>query len=121
MEADDRIALEEFRPYVLMMNARGLAYQATRDGEPASAVAHVQRGILAIRQHLEDRAQPERIANCEEIRLLRNLGKELTSQVPRDSLMVTRKALQSAIEHERFEEAARLRDELKNIYPHRAL
>lgn len=114
METDDRVALEEFRSYVLMMHARGLAYQSLKDGEAASAVAHVNRGIMMIRAHLEERGQAEAGSKSEEIRLLRNLGKELTFKVPKDSLLLTRKALRDAIKEERFEEAARLRDELRN-------
>ena len=54
---------------------------------------------------------------CEEIRILRGLAREINDKVPRDSLIVTRKALRDAVDQERFEEAARLRDELKNLYP----
>ncbi len=118
MKRRDRTALEEFRPYVLMMHARGLAFQAVGQGEQASALAHVNRGIVAIKSHLEHFGQFDAIEASEEISLLRALSKELEGNMPEDSILVTRKALRTAIEQERFEEAARLRDELKNLYPH---
>ena len=59
----------------------------------------------------------EAAENCEEIRILRSLAREINQKAPSNSLLTTRKALRDAIEHERFEEAARLRDELKNLYP----
>lgn len=115
LEHGDRTALEEFRPYVLMMDARGRAYQAMEEGEPASAIAHVNRGIMHIKAHFEAYGHPELITASEELRILRSLGQRLAEEVPQDSLIVTRRALRAAIEQERFEEAARLRDALKNL------
>lgn len=117
LEAEDRTALEEFRPYVLMMDARARAYQAMEEGEPASALAHVNRGIMGIRAHFEQVGRlAETDETSEELSILRALGTELGERVPKDSLIVTRKALRAAIEQERFEEAARLRDALKTRY-----
>ncbi|MGD2111734.1 MAG: UvrB/UvrC motif-containing protein [Phycisphaerae bacterium] len=116
LEQEDRLALEEFRPYVLMMDARAQAYQASEDGQIASALAHVNRGIMHVKAHYETFHHPEAIHVSEELKILRALARELGSQVPKDSLIVTRKALRDAIEQERFEDAARLRDELKNRY-----
>ena len=116
LEPEDNTVLEEFRPYVLMMDARGRAYQALEQEQVASALAHVNRGIMHIRGHYEARGQGETGASSEELKILRTLGHKLSEQVPPDSLIVTRKALRAAIEQERFEEAARLRDALKTLY-----
>jgi hypothetical protein len=113
LEPADRVFLEEFRPYVLMMDARAQAYQAMEEGETASALAHVNRGIMHIKAHYEAYGQVEAGRNSEELRILRSLGQKLSEEAPKDSLIVTRKALRDAIEQERFEEAARLRDALK--------
>ena len=118
LEPEDRVSLEEFRAYVLMMDARGRAYQALEEGEPASALAHVNRGILAIKTHLESFGQIEAVDRNEELKILRALSQDLNNQVPHDSLIVTRRALRDAIEQERFEEAARLRDTLRGYYKH---
>ncbi len=116
LEPEDRFSLEEFRAHALMMDARARAYHAVEQGEPASALAHVNRGIMSIKSHFERYGRPETAAGSEEIRMLRLLGHELSEQAPKDSLIVTRKALRTAIEQERFEEAARLRDTLKAMY-----
>ncbi len=115
IDPEDRMALEEFRPYVLMMNARAQAYHAMEDGEPSSALAHANRGILDIKAHFERQGRSEAASGSEEIKILRTLASELRGRMPTDSVVVTRKALRTAIEQERFEEAARLRDELKEI------
>lgn len=114
LQGDDRMALEEFRPYVLMMDARARAYQAMEEHEAASALAHVNRGIMAITAHFEQFDQLDAVESSEEIRLLNKLTQELKAQAPKDASVVTRNALRMAIEQERFEEAARLRDALKN-------
>lgn len=114
-EAEDRNALEPFRPYVLMMDARSRAYQALHERQPASALAHVNRGILHIRQVLDQRGESDAVARCEEIKMLRAMASEISSEMPEDSLILTRRALRTAIENEHFEEAARLRDALRNL------
>jgi len=116
-EEEDRIALEEFRPYVRMMHARASAYRSMEEGEPASALAHVNRGILDIRNFFEDAGHPEAFENSEELKILKSLASDLNVQLPADSLISTRRALRAAIEAERFEDAARLRDELHDRYP----
>lgn len=114
-DSDDRACLETFRPYVLMMDARARAYHALQEQQPASALAHVNRGIMHLRTHFDGRGEGD-VESCEEMKMLRALSRELASQMPEDSLVVTRRALRTAIENERFEEAARLRDALKNLH-----
>ncbi len=112
----DRAVLEEFRPYVLMMHSRALAYRALQQGEPASALAHVNRGVLDIRAHFEAAGKSEFIDKAEELKILRTLAKEVEQKLPTNSVVRTRRALRAAIEQERFEEAAQLRDRLKKLY-----
>jgi len=113
LQADDRECLESFRPYVLMMNARAQALQALEEEEHASALAHVNRGLLQIRAHYEERGELEAMEHSEEVKMLRSLAVDLTRQMPNDSLVRTCQALRAALEREQFEEAARLRDVLK--------
>jgi len=115
-EPPDKTVLEEFRAYVLMMHARALAYHALQQDEPASALAHVNRGLLEIRAHFEAQGKADYAEKCEECRILRALAKEVESKLPNNSVVRTRKALRAAIEQERFEEAAQLRDRLRKLY-----
>ncbi|MEK6800043.1 MAG: UvrB/UvrC motif-containing protein [Planctomycetota bacterium] len=117
MEPDDRSAMEEFRAYVVMMQTRGLAYHAMEEEEPASALAHVNRGIMDIRSLFAGTESEARVEEAEEMRILRSLAAELGGKLPRNSLVRTRKALRSAVDQERFEDAARLRDQLKRLFP----
>lgn len=115
-ESDDRLCLESFRPYVLMMDARARAYQAMEGNDPACALAHVNRGIMHIRSHAEEYVRHDDGELGDEVKILTTLGKEIAAKIPKDSLVVTRQALRSAIEQERFEDAAKLRDVLKVRY-----
>lgn len=120
LEAEDRECLQSFRSYVIMMNTRAQALHALEQDEHASALAHVNRGLMQIRALFEDRGQPEAMENCEEVRMLRSMAADLAQQMPKDSLLLTRRALRAAIEREQFEEAARLRDELKTRFNQKA-
>lgn len=116
MEQADRECLESFRPYVLMMRARAQALDALAQAEYASALAHVNRGLLELEAHFEGCGKPDAAQTSEEVKMLRAVGTEVARQMPQDSLVVARKALRAAIEQERFEEAARIRDELKTRF-----
>ena len=115
-DEDDRDGMESYRPYVLMMNARARALQAHEDEEYASALAHINRGIMHIKAFYEEHGILDAGDPPEELSMLRALAAELGQQIPEDSIMVARKALRVAIEREQFEEAARLRDMLNDLY-----
>ena len=115
-EEDDRTCMESYRPYVLMMNARARALLAHENSEYASVLAHINRGIMHIKAFYEEHGVLDAGDPPEELNMLRALATELGQQVPQDSIMVTRKALRAAIEREQFEEAARLRDMLRDLF-----
>ena len=115
-EEEDRTCMELYRPYVLMMNARARALQAHENKEYASALAHINRGIMHIKTFYDEHGLLDGGDLPEELNMLRSLAAELGQQMPPDSIMVTRKALRAAIEREQFEEAARLRDMLNDLY-----
>jgi hypothetical protein len=118
LEPEDRTCMEPYRAYVLMMDARARAHHAISEGQPASALAHINRGIMNLKAYFEqaeDVDTSDETAERDEIRLLRNLAKEVLKHMPEDSVIVTRRALRAAIEEERFEEAAKLRDALRDL------
>ncbi len=118
LEREDQVCLEPYRPYVLMMDARARVYQALAENQPASALAHANRGIMNLKTYFEQYRDPAAVDPDEEgdeVKVLRSLGKEILEQMPENSVIVARKALRAAVEEERFEEAARLRDTLKNL------
>jgi len=114
-DEEDRACLESYRPYVLMMNARSRTLEALDNEEYTSALAHVNRGIMHIKNHFEELGLTEEAESSEELRMLQALAAELNKRLPQDSTTVTQRALRLAIEKEQFEEAARLRDMLQDL------
>jgi hypothetical protein len=112
-ETEDRAAVEPYRPYALMMAARARAYRAQQEKRPESALAHVNRGIIEIRAHYDDHGRGQAAEACEEVRILQHLAQDFTRDIPPDSPVLAQRALREALEDERFEEAARIRDSIK--------
>ncbi|MDX2146756.1 MAG: UvrB/UvrC motif-containing protein [Planctomycetota bacterium] len=50
---DDRSALEQFRPYILMMRTRALASLAMKDQEPKAALFAIDEGIETLRRYFD--------------------------------------------------------------------
>jgi len=119
----DRMRFDQFRPYVTMMHARAVATPFVELGDYPTAVTAVEAGIRDIRTFLEEYGQSEKSDQCAElVQLLRwreELEAKATTLLPapaEDSQLATlRRELAEAVRNERYEEAARLRDELRKI------
>ena len=114
-EDDDRFALEAYRPYILMMHHQCLALAAMNIGDYRSALQHVEGGIRAIRVLFEKHGQAKAWRRCGEIQVLRALRREIHRRLPVDHVRQLKRLLRRAVHLERYEEAARLRDQLSAI------
>jgi len=115
IDPQDRQRLEGFRPYIIMIQVRALFSQALRDGQHTSAFAHVNRGLMDLRAHFEQQDSEQGYEKSDEVRILRDLRTALAANLPLDHPGYLRSELRLALKDERFEEAARLRDELDHI------
>lgn len=113
-EESDRVALERFRPYVLMMRARARASQHMREGEPKAAAVAVDEGLEALRKHYADIGQPQLMERSPEARVLREV-REALSPLPVSQRAELTDRLNRAIAEENYELAAILRDELRGM------
>jgi len=109
---DERPTLEQFRPYIIMMRHRSLAALLARDGEPRAAALTLEHGMEALGALHED---PKSAEQMSEYRSLRELHEAIAPSKPATRKDKLQQALQTAIAEERYEEAARLRDELKHL------
>jgi excinuclease UvrABC helicase subunit UvrB len=116
----DRHVLEQYRPYVIMMRTRARSALELGHNRPKSALAAIQRGIAEIEAYLERYGQAlgapgggESASSSAELAVLRALAKEAESRIPVDPIRKIRQALDQAIQEERYEEAAALRDQLR--------
>ena len=115
---DDRVVLEQFRPYLLMMRARALASEAVTENEADAAVFHIDRGLDELRSLFESSGQAEDFEAATEVQLLRGMRAELMKKLPAGQKTELTRRLQEAIEGENYELAAILRDELNQLKDH---
>ena len=111
----DRRCLEQYRPYIVMMNVRAKACEALRQNFVQTAVAYLRGGIKQI-AHLvprEDRRKFLRQSN--EARILLDMLRQIRAQLPADPREVLKKRLREAVRGEKYEEAATLRDQLGEL------
>jgi len=111
----DRVALESYRPYIVMMNSQSKALLAMRQDGFRTALAHVNAGLRSIRDFFVRVGQRDAFRSCGEAHVLRVLRREIKRHLPIDPVRIMRRKLRRAVEQERYEEAARLRDELQSI------
>jgi hypothetical protein len=115
-EESDRYALEQYRPYILMMCTRARARLALAESRPRTAMQVIRRGIADIREFLAefgDEAPDD--AASKEIAILQALGKEIEAGMPPDPLDKLRKELGRAVREERYEDAAAIRDRIDRM------
>ena len=113
----DKLQFDQWRPYVTMMHARAVATPLISLRDYAAALTVIDAGISGIRRFLEDYDQAENADNCPELRQLTHWREELEAKrpaklplEPENPLARLQADLERAINEERFEEAARLRD-----------
>jgi hypothetical protein len=113
--------VDQFRPYVLMMNTRAKAYLALGKDDFDSAIGHVERGIEKIERFLRDHQHPELAEENAEVTVLREWLKELQQKVsskptvPASPIEQMRKEMEKAVRAEQYERAAELRDAIKAL------
>jgi hypothetical protein len=122
--SEDRIKVyfDRWRPYVLMIHTRAVATPMVEKKQYAEALKKIEWGIDAIRDFLEDYSQTDRSDECHELANLEQWREELVlkkeradDRQPRSAEQILRQKLKEAVEAERFEEAARLRDEIRKL------
>jgi hypothetical protein len=114
-EDEDRYSLEQYRPYIVMMHVRSKALGAMRKSAFRTALAHVETGLRTIRQIYREFGEPGAYRLSGEVHVLKALRKEIRRHLPADPIRQIRRKLNRAVAEERYEEAARLRDELESL------
>jgi len=128
----DRWALDQYRPYVIMMNTRARAALIVRDNAPSigapgddadtgraagaddleaveKAIDVIDRGIVEIVRFYEEYGIASEMDSSVELTVLKALKKEFMRSVP----LSLEEQLEKAISEERFEDAARIRDRIR--------
>jgi hypothetical protein len=118
----DKLQFDQWRPYVTMMHTRAVATPQIEAGSFSAALRAIDAGIKGIRQFLTEYRQIDRADQCGELTFLLRMRADVAAQqsqagdqVAADPLAVLRSQLARAVDQERFEEAARLRDEIRRL------
>jgi hypothetical protein len=114
-EEADREAMQQYRPYMIMMHTRARGQVALKDNRPKVALAAVREGIERIGEFYEGLGQEKMISASAEIAVLRTFAREIEAKMPVDPEQKLKGDLESAVREERYEDAARLRDELRRM------
>ena len=112
---NERTSLEQFRPYVLMMNTRAKACLLLEDQEFDRALDKIEAGISRIREFFHEVERPDLADNCREIAFLSDWSERIRSNRPLSPQEKLKQELQLAVEAEDYERAAKLRDEIKEL------
>ena len=112
---DDRVILEQFRPYITLARTRALASRALSENEPKAALFAIDEGLDAMKKYFTESGQPQAFEESEEVRMLRQLRESLLPKLPMSQHAELRERLTKAIQQENYELAAILRDELRQL------
>ncbi|MFA5865379.1 MAG: UvrB/UvrC motif-containing protein [Phycisphaerae bacterium] len=115
----DRMVLEQYRPYVIMMNTRAKAHLASKSRKFPLALRHIKSGLRAIKKLYDDVDQPEDFPYSPEADILKHLAQKLRKKLPGHPLRLLEKKLQRAVEAEQFEDAARIRNQIEKLKKNR--
>jgi len=114
-EEQDRLVLEQYRPYITMMNARAQASLLVEAGRFDEALKVVERGTGDIREFFTKFGQEEAYAKSNEVRVLKRFSREIRKKIPVSPLDRLKRKLDRAVKAEHYEEAARLRDKIAGL------
>ncbi len=118
----DKLQFDQWRPYVLMMHARAVATPLVELRDYETALQVIDSAITAIFRFLDDYNQRGRSEDCAELAQLQRWRDQVTAKQiaagksrPFDPIAALRRQLETAVAEERFEEAAKLRDQIRRM------
>jgi len=116
----DKLQFDQWRPYVTMMHARAVATPLVGLRDYPAALGAIDAAIESIRGFLREYDQLHNAENCSELEYLLRWREEIAAKVTGDSreepynpLTRLQTELELAVSEERFEDAARLRDTIR--------
>ena len=121
VDEQDQLVLEQYRPYIIMMNTRAQASIESGEKRYADALRTIDKGLTGIREFFERFSQEEAsYADANEVRVLKRLAREIRKKLPVNPVERLERRLEKAVREERYEDAADLRDRITDIKARRA-
>ncbi len=111
-DEQDRLVLEQYRPYITMMHSRAQASMFMKDNRLPDALRTVEDGLTGIKEFFLRFGQEEAYTQSNEVRVLKRFARDIRRKLPVDPLDRLKRKLERAVRSEKYEDAARLRDEI---------
>jgi hypothetical protein len=111
----EKIEFDQYRPYVTMMHARARAHTALASNDYRGAIAEIDEGVKRIREFLREYQRQDQESQCAELGFLLRWRREVEQERPKNPVDRMEQQLELAVSLEDYEEAARLRDEIKQL------
>ncbi len=111
-EEDDRRSCEGYRPYVLRMYASARAKMDIKKDDLSHAVAVLNQTIEQIGNLFRERDSDSEIESSRDLEILKTMCSEVREMIPLDPRQRLKRQLKNAVNEERYEDAAYLRDKL---------
>jgi len=112
-DEEDRIVLEQYRPFVIGHRVRAAVLQNLEEENFDLALGEIEDGIEEIRGFFKEFDRPDLVDESEEITFLKEWAEEIRKDQPRSLLQDLKDQLREAVALEDFERAAELRDRLR--------
>jgi hypothetical protein len=110
-------SVEQFTPYVRMMNTRAKASLAIEREDFAEAVKLIEKGMEKIREFYAEAGNTELEQQSPELQFLSEWLEEVREKRPLTKLERMQREMDEAIKAEAYEKAAQLRDAIKALHP----
>ena len=114
-EESDQVAMEVYRPYLLMMQARARAGLCLQKDDFRGGLEAIRSALRQMRRHYRRFGGHRAWDASVEVRILRKLSRHLGRNVPRSPVRRLKRELEHAIRSEQYERAAEIRDRLARL------
>lgn len=114
-EEEDRLALENYRPFVIGHRVRAEVLMHLEVDAYDRALEHIDAGIQEIQTFFQEFDRVDLLDENEEITFLKEWAEEIRNEQPKTPSQDLKEQLRDAVAHEDFERAARLRDQLTSL------
>ena len=114
-QEEDRQIADQYRVFVTAHRIQARALTHLESEEQVKALSVIHEGIVEVETILRDQDDPQAMETCTELTFLRDWEQEVEESRPRTEREQLRVDLEAAVEDEKFELAASLRDKLKEM------
>lgn len=112
---EDRLLMEQYRPYVLMMQGRAKSRAALKQNHPSDALSAIREAVGKISAFYIKYGQDDAAESSTELSVLHALESEIKAMIPVDPGVRLQRQLTKALAEERYEDAAAIRDQISQL------